>query len=129
MRTGQCLCGDVTITAEPFGSVQACHCSMCRTWGGGPFLSVPCKSTSFEGAVTRHASSDHAERGFCPACGTHLFFHAVKAGIYAVPLGVFDDASDLPFKAEIYVDEQPDCYAFEGARKRMTGAEFEAQFK
>ena len=127
-KHGTCLCGSVAVTAEPVPSMQACHCSMCRTWGGGPFLSIPCKSASFDGPVSRFASSDAADRGFCPTCGTHLFFHVKKADIYAVPAGLFDDSSDIPLRAQIYVEEKPDAYSFAEDTKNLTGAEFEAKF-
>ena len=38
-RRGHCLCGKVSITATNASSdVGACHCKMCRCWGGGPFM-------------------------------------------------------------------------------------------
>ncbi len=128
-RTGKCLCGDVSFEAEPFGSMQACHCGTCRKWGGGPWMALSCKSASIYGPVTRYRSSDAADRGFCPTCGTHIFFYAREPRIYAIPAGLFDDVTDLPFKAEYFVDEKPDHYVFAGDRKLLTGAEFEAQFR
>src|SRR5204862_150671 len=74
---GKCLCGAVQVRIAPPGPhVGACHCGMCRRWGGGPALSlrlVP--DPEIEGAehVVRYPSSDWAERGFCRTCGTHLF--------------------------------------------------------
>ena len=129
MKTGQCLCGAATVTAEPFGTFQACHCETCRRWSGGPWMAVPCKSATFQGPIGRYRSSEHADRGFCSQCGTTLFFHARTADIYAVSRDVFDDPSDLPFAAEIYIDEKPDLYAFAGQRKCLTGAEFQAKFR
>ena len=70
-----------------------------------------------------------ATRSFCATCGTHLFYFARAAGIHAVPIGLFDDQSGLPFKAEIFVDRQPDYYAFGNETRRMTGEEFLAQFR
>jgi hypothetical protein len=127
-RSGSCLCGAVKFSAEPMPSLQACHCHMCRKWSGGPFMAVVCKDGSFEGPVATYASSGHADRGFCSTCGTHLFFHAKAAGIHAVPIGLLDDQSGLPFRAEIYVDSQPDYYAFANDTKRLTGAEFRKAF-
>lgn len=128
-RTGQCLCGAVTFQAEPFPSSQACHCKTCTTWGGGPFVAVPCKSASFVGVVARYGSSGHAERGFCPTCGTHLFFHPKGSQIHGISLGIFDDADGLPFKVEFFIDEKPDTYAFANETKKLTGAEFAAKFR
>lgn len=128
-RTGKCLCGDVSFSAEPLPTMQACHCTMCRKWGGGPFMSSPCRNAVFDGPVTRYASSETCERAFCSTCGTHLFFLAEGSDIHAIPIGLFDDQSGLPFRAEIYVDSKPDYYAFANETKAMTGAEFEAKFR
>jgi len=35
-QTGSCLCGAVSVTANNASTkVGACHCGMCRKWGGG----------------------------------------------------------------------------------------------
>lgn len=40
-KHGSCLCGKVTITIFPEKALfDACHCGMCRKWGGGPALTV-----------------------------------------------------------------------------------------
>lgn len=128
-RTGECLCRAVTLTADTMPSFQSCHCGMCRKWGAGPFMSAPCRSATFEGPVSRYQSSEHVERGFCATCGTHLFYHALTPDVYAVPVDLFDDDRDLPFKAEIYIDDKPERYSFADATKKLTGAEFAALFK
>jgi hypothetical protein len=128
-RNGSCLCGRVTFEAEAMPSMQACHCSMCRRWTGGPFMSVPCKGAIFDGPVGRYASSDGCERGFCTNCGSSLFFHPAGTEIHAIPIGLFADQSGLPFRAEIYIDDKPDYYEFSNETKKMTGAEFENRFR
>lgn len=128
-RTGRCLCGGVSFTAEPMPAVQACHCESCRKWGGGPFLSVPCKEAAFEGAVSRYALTEHADRAFCPTCGTHLYFYAKAQDVHAIPAGLFDDASGMPFRAEVFIDEKPDYYDFANETRRMTGAEYVEKFR
>lgn len=92
-------------------------------------MAVPCRTAAFEGPVARYKSSARAERGFCATCGTALFFHVIEPDIYGVSRDLFDDAADLPFAAEIFVDEKPDLYAFAGERKMMTGAQFAAKFQ
>ncbi len=43
---GSCLCGAVSLSTTSMNHhVAACHCSMCRKWGGGPLLAVECEST------------------------------------------------------------------------------------
>lgn len=45
MNKGHCLCGAVELeTNQSVENINACHCKTCQQWGGGPFLSVDCKS-------------------------------------------------------------------------------------
>jgi len=132
ITTGTCLCGAVRLTVrtktDNFG---ACHCSMCRTWGGGPLLAVECEpDADVDGRdnVTVFESSDWAERAFCSRCGTHLYYRLKLDGHHAVPLGLFGDDRDWKFSEQIFVDEKPPCYAFANDTKDMTGAEVFALF-
>lgn len=131
-RTGGCLCGAVRFVVEKAGSeVDACHCSMCRRWAGGPIIALDCgDAISFEGAdsITRYRSSDWAERGFCKLCGSSLFYRLLQDGRYAVSAGAFDDQTDFTLSGEIFIDDKPKYYDFAGDRCRMTGAEVFAMF-
>ena len=129
---GRCLCGAVSLRAMPKRRhVEACHCSMCRRWGGSAYVGVQCGAdVEFEGAenIVRYRSSDWAERGFCRRCGSNLFFHYLPAGTYGLLAGLFPDGALLPLSEEIFIDEKPDYYAFAGERERLTGAEVMAKF-
>jgi hypothetical protein len=48
---GSCLCGAVKVsTTSQNNEVGACHCGMCRKWGGSSLLVVECGSEiSFKG--------------------------------------------------------------------------------
>ena len=126
MRKGKCLCGSVTFEAEVEPHYHACHCGMCRRWSGSPLMAAMAgPEVSFKGGeVTRYQSSKIAERGFCAACGTHLFYYSIPGRVYVIPVGLFEDQSGLAMTGEIYVDEQPESYAFAGDHARMTGEEF-----
>jgi hypothetical protein len=129
---GKCLCGAVTVRATPVRRhVEACHCTMCRRWGGVAYLGVQCGAdVEFEGEenVARYRSSEWAERGFCGACGSSLFFHYLPKGTYGLLAGLFPDEALLPLSEEIFIDEKPDYYAFAGDAVKMTGAEVMAKF-
>ncbi|MCC2617171.1 GFA family protein [Aestuariibacter halophilus] len=129
---GHCLCKAVTVTADSVkASVGACHCSMCRTWGGGPLLALECGSdVHFTGQdnIGRFASSDWAERGFCRRCGTHLFYHLREQDAYILPAGLLDLSAELMLDHEIFVDEQPPYYCFANDTRKMTGAEVFAAY-
>lgn len=131
-RKGRCLCGAVSITASRASQrLGACHCSMCRKWGGGPFLAVDCGSeVEFEGQknIAAFNSSAWAERGFCKHCGTHLFYHLKAKNQYMLPVGLFDDAGDVVFDHQIFIDEKPAYYCFADETKNLTGAQVFARF-
>ena len=131
--SGGCLCGAIRFTAKPVKmEMDACHCSFCRRWTSGPFLSVRC-GTSVAVADKAHLrfyrSSEWAERGFCGQCGTALFYRLSESGETAVAAGAFDDAERFAFTEEIFVDEKPANYTFANATHKMTGAEVFAAFQ
>ncbi len=124
---GKCLCGAVTFTAEEVDThAHICHCSMCRNWSGGPFMSATVGNVKFTGEehIKSYRSSEWAERGFCAECGTNLFYRLVEPSTYIMCTGAFEDADQFSIGGEIYVDEKPKGYDFAGDHQRMTGAEF-----
>ncbi len=136
-RTARCLCGAVSFSVDlPVGEdgsieVGACHCGMCRRWGGGPNLSVhPAADPELptDAPIGFYRGSDWGERGFCRKCGANLIWRLQSGGMAAVPAGLFDDQSGFGLGLEIYVDQRPDYYAFAGERKEMTEAEVVAMF-
>lgn len=124
---GTCLCKSVTISVQhDRPSLGACHCSICRRWSGGPFLTLEShKAPSIEGAeyIHTYASSDWAERGFCSVCGTHLFYRLKQDEFYALAAGLFDEAGNWPFELQVFVDEKPGNYQFANTTREMTGEE------
>ncbi len=121
--SGACLCGAVRFDARGAETeYHACHCGMCRRWGGGPFFGVGVESVTFEGEenVGRYASSKWAERGFCKACGTSLFYFLKPTGKYTMTLGTFDDPKAFRLAREIFIDHKLESYALAGDRPRLT---------
>ncbi len=125
---GQCMCGAVTITAESEqNSLAACHCDMCRRWGG-VFIALPTQagSVAAEGPIKVYQSSDWAERAFCEVCGSNLWYRitaeGLAHGVHQLSAGLFD-VNGMHLSLEVFIDGKPDAYAFEGERKQMTGQE------
>ena len=121
---GRCLCKSVRFSfklkEKHFG---ACHCSMCRCWGGGPGLGVESDGEiEFEGKenITVYDSSKWAERGFCKKCGSHLFYHLKQKDFYNFNLGTIEQHEDFKFTSQIYIDTKPDNYSFSNETKMMT---------
>ena len=126
----QCLCGSVRLTSPDAREIGACHCSVCRRWGGGPLLAVHCgPDVALEGSehITDFASSQWATRGFCSKCGTHLYYKLLASGEYFVPAGLFETA-DFELTSQIYVDKKPDYYSFSNETPMLTEQQFLERF-
>jgi hypothetical protein len=131
--TGKCLCGGVTFKADKVDAEYgACHCKMCRQWSSGPYFATHVYGISFDGEdlISRYSSSQWAERGFCSACGTNLFYRVKDGGDYIMSVGTFDDHVSDNFKLieEIFVDQKSGGYEFAGDHPRKTEAEARAEF-
>ncbi|MFK7874431.1 MAG: GFA family protein [Paracoccaceae bacterium] len=136
-KSGGCLCGAVRfeITSE-VTETGACHCGMCRKVSGGVFLGVEVPAEAFaftsdnKGAV--YSSSTWAERGFCSACGSSLYYRVTAPGphqgTWHVGLGSLDDPNDVTLTGEIFIDLKPSGYAFAGDTHKMTEAQVMEMF-
>lgn len=129
---GSCLCGAVILSTKSINNhIAACHCSMCRKWGGGPLLGVECENDlSFSGEenIGIYQSSEWAERGFCKKCGSHLFYRLKEQNHYYIPAGIFDNSEGLVFDLQVFIEEKPEYYSFANETKNMTGEELFAEF-
>jgi hypothetical protein len=128
---GHCLCGAVTVAvAGPHDPRPgACHCRMCQRWSGGLFLSFDAEAAgvTVTGEVARYASSDFAERGFCPVCGSHIWFRDTGSDTIELMPGLFDAARDWPLRSEVYADRALASVRLMGEHRRATQAEYEAK--
>lgn len=129
--TGHCLCGAVRIEIDGahVAAVGACHCAMCRRWSGMVMsgFDASAEAVTVEGEVARYASSDFAERVFCPSCGSHLWFRDTADGApYEFVPGIFAEAHDFPLISEIYIDRAPGYARLAGKHVRKTRADYEA---
>ena len=125
---GRCLCGAVRFETEavPTGP-SACHCVECRRQSGHVWAaaSVPADAMRIEGGTLRwFAASEHAERGFCGACGSFLFMRARGSGEMDVALGALDGPTGLRLERHIWVSEQGDYYAIaDGVPQHSRGSD------
>ena len=127
---GQCLCGAVHLKAFAARAVEACHCGMCRRWGGGPALSVHCTAPEFAGSehIKVFSSSDWAERAFCANCGSHLYYRFIPQNSYIVPVGLLSDTADFVFTEQIFIDAKPAYYSFANQTAELTEAQVLEKF-
>jgi hypothetical protein len=132
---GSCLCGAVKVSTTHINHhIAACHCNMCRKWGGGALLGVESNGEvhfSGEENIGIYQSSQWAERGFCKNCGSHLFYRLKENNHYYIPVGIFDQFDtdeNLVFDLQVFIEEKPDYYTFANETKNMTGSELFALF-
>ena len=129
---GHCLCGKVRVQVPNISTrVWACHCGMCRRWGGGPLLSTDCGTGVIlegEDNISVYDSSDWAERGFCSNCGTHVFYRLKENGQYHMPVGLFENEEGLVLDLQVFFDEKPEYYCFANETRTMTGEEVFAEY-
>ncbi|MCX7558372.1 GFA family protein [Sulfitobacter sp. F26204] len=128
---GQCLCGAVQITAQVDNPrLRACHCDMCRQHTSGPFFSLEtvAGSVTVNGPAQQFKSSDWGGRGFCPTCGSTLWYGVDADGSRNLSAGLFPNAGGGVLKAELFSDKCPHGYALAGEHKKMTTHETLALF-
>lgn len=108
---GRCLCGAVTWTATgPVTRNLVCHCDSCRRATSAPltaFLGLDPARVTWRGMINDFESSPGTFRGFCPACGTRLYFRSDRwpqeVHIHAMTL---DDPSDYMPDAQVFCTER-----------------------
>lgn len=110
--TGSCLCGAVRyrVTGQ-LRPVIACHCTQCRKTSGHHVAatSAPRDTVEITGAVWWYASSDSAQRGFCPICGSNLFWDGPGTHL-SIFAGTLDKPTGLRLSAHIFCADKGDYY-------------------
>jgi len=121
-RSGGCLCGAITYRVRAdLPDPSACHCGMCRRHHGalGVYTSAPVAAFSVEGwaQVAWYRSSDAGERGFCPHCGSKLFWRKPggEGGYLDITMGSLARPTGLRLAQHIFVAHQGD---YEGLMTR-----------
>jgi hypothetical protein len=116
MQNGSCLCGGVTF--ELSGTLRnsvACHCVQCRKTSGHYVSATqvgPEQLTLTNSATLQwYRSSPLAERGFCNACGSSLFWrHDDDNGATSIMSGALDGTTGITTEKHIFVADKGDYY-------------------
>jgi len=113
MKTGRCLCGDITFTvnAEAEGA-SACHCKQCRRQSGHVWSSAfaPEAAVDIKGPVAWYEASETAKRGFCPRCGSFLFWKAHDEDTMSFALGALNEPTGITLEKHIFTADKGDYY-------------------
>ena len=113
MIRGTCLCGAITFETPvaPRGA-SVCHCSQCRRQSGHLWASafVPKADLTVTGPVRWYDSSDAAQRGFCPTCGSFLFWQAHAEDTISFSLGALEAPTGITLQKHIFCADKGDYY-------------------
>ena len=110
---GRCQCGAVSYSVSAgSGKANVCFCDMCKRATGSQvpsFISVPRARVKWQGTPSVFVSSDIATRGFCPTCGTPLYYAGNESSTWGLAAGTADIivSPDVVF----YYDHHPEWLA------------------
>ncbi|WP_414897171.1 GFA family protein [Rhodovulum sp. YEN HP10] len=110
--TGSCLCGRVRYRIDgPLSPVVACHCSQCRKTSGhhAAATTVLRDDLVIEGEQCWFVSSTGTRRGFCPVCGSNMFWDGGRDYL-AVFAGTLDGDPGIRMAAHIFCAEKGAYY-------------------
>jgi hypothetical protein len=124
MKTGSCLCGGVAFELRgPLKPVTACHCTQCRKQTGNYWASTTSADADLhftrKDTLAWYRASDKAQRGFCKACGSTLFWKADGRDTTSICAGAIDGATGLKLEGHIYCDNAGDYYEIAGGGYRL----------
>lgn len=115
---GSCLCGAVRFEAtrtarEP----AACHCTQCRKQSGHYWASVnfSIADLTIKGDPSWYEASPTAKRGFCPTCGSFLFWKSHDEDEMGVALGALDGPTGQKLERHIFTADKGDYYTIPDA--------------
>jgi hypothetical protein len=121
---GSCLCGANYFNLPgPMGEVWACHCVQCRKTSGHYSASFDASDADFHWqrrGLAEYRSTAGAERGFCPTCGSSLYFR--KGDDFSVEAGVIDNPTGGHLVRHIFTAEKGDYYTLTDGLPQNTGA-------
>ncbi len=96
--SGRCMCGAVSWSStDTITRRLSCHCIDCQKATSSPFttfVGLPPKSVEWTGDINHFESSPGSQRGFCPKCGTRLYFRSDKwPGEIHIHAATLDDSA------------------------------------
>lgn len=119
-----CLCGANRFDiAGPMGEVWACHCTQCRKLSGHFSASFDAAEGDLRWSVkdlAEYRTPGGAQRGFCAACGSSLYFRAADGG-FAVEAGAVDNPTGGHLAHHIFTADKGDYYTLCDGLPQSTG--------
>lgn len=123
--TGHCLCGKVRFEVRgPLSDAHACHCGQCRRQSGHFVVGTAAKREDFVllagETLAWFRSSPIAQRGFCSACGSVMFWDD-GGSLMSINAGCLNQPTGLKITKHIFVDDIPDYYTLDDDLPKFRG--------
>ena len=123
---GSCLCGGVSYAVNgPLRPVEFCHCTQCRKTSGHFVAATACDSRDLEittgATLAWYRSSTTAERGFCRACGSSLFWRPARSAQTSIMAGTLDGTTGLEAVGHIFAADAGDYYEIDDGLPQHAG--------
>ena len=94
---GSCLCGLIKVKIKKeLRKAVFCHCTQCQKANAEFSLYTKCSLENVDinpvGKIKWYKSSKHSKRGFCPKCGSSMFFQSNNNtdNTIAISTGILD---------------------------------------
>ncbi len=118
--TGSCCCGQISYTAKSVAPLWYCHCQQCRKMTGHYMAAARVNLNDIEinGEAKWFYVSDDSRHGFCPDCGSKIFWRNDKNDFLSITGGSINDTSSLRVSGHVFVGEKGDYYEIPGDEKR-----------
>ena len=110
--TGSCTCGAIAYSAEALRPFWYCHCRQCRNMTGHYMAAAQADldKISISGEPKWYYVNDSSRYGFCPDCGSQLFWRNDNNPYLSITGGSLDDSSNLEARGHIYTGEKGHYY-------------------
>ena len=111
-RTGSCVCGNITYSATHVKPIWYCHCEQCRRMTGHFMAAsqVNLDDIKINGEPKWFYVNQRSRHGFCPDCGSQLFWRNEENSYMSITGGSMDDTQGLSNKGHIFVAEKGAYY-------------------
>ncbi|MGI8901159.1 MAG: GFA family protein [Nocardioides sp.] len=114
--SGRCLCGQISyVVRGPLRDVLICHCGDCRRWHGHTAAMTSARRRDVlvnEPESVRWfmipGNGPRPRRGFCPTCGSSLFWDAPERLTIGISAGSLDQPTGLHSAGHVYVAQAAD---------------------
>ena len=118
MKSGSCLCKNITFFLKNTREVVNCHCEECRKFHGNyaAFTKVKLKDIYIfneDKLKWYQLKKNHAKRGICSNCGSSLFWQPNDDSGICVSAGTLDTPTELKTTRNIYTNNASDFYTLD----------------